>query len=172
MSVCFVDLQTLYGLQQAISRFTFQYLLVANQDILVNWQTFFPWLAASPSRNFYAGSPVQSMKVPRDQSAKFYVPEKVYSANEYPPMANGYGYVMSSDVVYRILAIADKEAVVGADDAMVGLLASRLGISVTPVSGFREATACSEKFPMLLSGLSSEEIQKRHKNGLQRVAVC
>ncbi|XP_065191586.1 beta-1,3-galactosyltransferase 1-like [Sycon ciliatum] len=169
----FLAPKVFYGLQYAAQHLEFEYALVADQDTLVNWQTLLPWMASHPRRNLYAGKLVKDRPVNRDPAAKFHVPKEIYAPAKYPPVAAGFGYLMSSDVVHGLLSAMEKHALVGEDDAMVGVIASSLGVQVTDVGAFQVHGACTVKFPMVLAGVSgSGQMTSLHQKGLQRLAVC
>ena len=71
------------------------------------------------------------IKVVRNTSSKHYVSASVYAKTHYPSFCSGWGYVIDTNTLRSISQIARSEVFFSSEDAWIGILAEKLGISPT-----------------------------------------
>ena len=164
---------------------SFDVLLKVDDDSMVHIGRLWGWLvrtaprqaAANPWAWLYAGRVQRHAQVIRPNFTrgdlwrpqffpadflKWAVPHTTYARPSYPPYATGGGYLLGSDAVPAVLAGFDRlpaSEVIPIEDAQVGILATRAGLTVSEAEGFRElppSTAPSLPSPNRLSVLHNE----------------
>ncbi|CAG5120130.1 unnamed protein product [Candidula unifasciata] len=135
-----LTLKVVHGLDWSATHCPSSYVVKTDDDCFVNVRLLYEFLLRYNVKTsaLYAGSVIQDnakLKVIRGRDKKWAVGFQEYPEEYYPPYASGFGYIMSADVV-KLLASESRFIVpFPNEDAYVGVLISRLGIS--PVSSSR-----------------------------------
>ena len=137
----------------------YDYLLQVDDDTMVFFSNLLPWLATQPRKKLYAGHKMRNRdlsiiwcekKVDKNCVHKFVFP---FLRDMYPPFANGFGYVLSRDVVTAVLSRGIAHLITfpglpgNVDDAMVGLLANETNVSLVPVKEIVHWSRCGRRCP-------------------------
>ena len=118
------------GFEWAARYCQFSFLLKADDDVFVNTKDLILLLQrASPKNRLYMGKVQFNPKVRR--YGKFSVSYDEYSGSTYPSYCSGAGFVLSYDVVDCLVPLFDVANPFRIDDAYVGILVNKVGI--TPV---------------------------------------
>ena len=111
----------------------YRYVLKTDDDVYVKLPALIEWLTATQQvgGRFYGGV-VYHGQVVRDKEHRHYVSEQQLSLSRYPAFCKGSLYVLSWDLLPKMISLSRKVTRITADDAYVGLLANAL--FVEPVS--------------------------------------
>ncbi|KAJ8380527.1 hypothetical protein SKAU_G00013050 [Synaphobranchus kaupii] len=106
-----LTLKVMHGLKWAAENCEPRFILKTDDDCFVNTDYLPRFLAEFNGKKtgLYAGSLFAPGKreVIRDPLSKWYVSRDDFQEEEYPPYASGVGYILSTDVVRRILKVAE-----------------------------------------------------------------
>lgn len=115
----------------------FDYLLKGDDDVFVNIPRLFAFLgdAEVPRRELYTGNVQYQAYVFR--KGKYFVTKEEYKKKFYPRYCSGGGFVLTSDVVARMIPHFNLVNPLKIDDAYVGELALAAGIDVLHETNFK-----------------------------------
>ena len=116
----------------------FQFLLKADDDVFINPYALIDHLRIpdTPKTNLYTGSCRFGSGVFR--AGKNGVTWKEYNKTTYPPFCTGPAYVLSSDVVYKLVEMFDVKKPFKNEDVYIGMLVEKIGgVRVMVHRGFR-----------------------------------
>ena len=116
----------------------FQFLLKADDDVFINPYALIDHLRIpdTPKTNLYTGSCRFGSGVFR--AGKNGVTWKEYNKTTYPPFCSGPAYVLSSDVVYKLVEMFDVKKPFKNEDVYIGMLVEKIGgVRVMVHRGFR-----------------------------------
>ncbi|XP_046578622.1 beta-1,3-galactosyltransferase 1-like [Haliotis rubra] len=135
-----LTLKVLHGLNWVSRLCPTQYTLKTDDDCFVNTLQLYDFLQHSNTikTNLYVGNifhKLQKRKVVRSVSSKWSVSKSDYSPDHYPPYASGTGYVLSRDVVDRVVVESQYIKAIPNEDAFIGIVVNLL--RVEPTSSFR-----------------------------------
>lgn len=114
-----------------------KYVLKGDDDVYYNLHNIVEMLMLSPSRNFMAGYVHNYAKPYRNRASKWYIPEKVYPYEYYPPFCVGFAYVMSGDLPAKLFHVAQHIPFFPLDDVFAGFCARRLNVRPVYKVAFR-----------------------------------
>ena len=104
------------------------YVMKVDADIFVNVFYLTRWLRTSPRQGFVSGSLINDGRPRRDSNSKWYVSEKQYPEDSFPPYVSGAGYVFSADLAARISWASRFVRMIPLEDVYVGLCLRVLGV--------------------------------------------
>ncbi|MEQ2207064.1 hypothetical protein XENOCAPTIV_006655, partial [Xenoophorus captivus] len=104
------------------------YAMKVDSDIFVNVFHLIRRLRSSPRVAFITGSVIWDGRPRRDPSSKWYLSEKLYHEDSFPPYLSGAGYVFSTDLAGRISWASRFVQVIPLEDVYVGLCLRVLGV--------------------------------------------
>ena len=133
-----LTLKTQMGLEWAAKYCDFQFLLKADDDVFVNPYRLMDYLGNpdTPKSKLYLGYVRQNRRPHR--SGKYAVPVEEYNKTRYPDFCSGLGYVLSSDLVLKVVQMFDAKKHLKLEDVYIGTLMERLGVTdVRHHQGFR-----------------------------------
>ena len=116
----------------------FQFLLKADDDVFINPYALIDHLRIpdTPKTNLYTGSCRFGSGVFR--AGKNGVTWEEYNKTRYPPFCSGPAYVLSSDVVYKLVEMFDVKKPFKNEDVYIGMLVEKIGgVRVMVHRGFR-----------------------------------
>ncbi|CAN2387549.1 galactosyltransferase activity [Pristimantis euphronides] len=105
------------------------YVMKTDSDMFIN--TFYLvelLLRKNQPSNFFTGVLKPDDSPIRDRISKWYVSEKEYAGEKYPPFCSGTGYVLSTDVAQKIYNISFSLPFFKLEDVYVGMCLDRLKI--------------------------------------------
>lgn len=117
-----LTMKTRLGLKWAGFYCRAKYILKTDDDVFINAVPLINWLQAQPRTKFYSGWCNFNSPVVRDPNNKWFISQEDFSGSNYPGYCLGGGYVMSADVVERILAISYGRKLFPMEDLYVGLM--------------------------------------------------
>ncbi|PFX19545.1 UDP-GlcNAc:betaGal beta-1,3-N-acetylglucosaminyltransferase 6 [Stylophora pistillata] len=125
------------GFEWAVKYCNFYYVLKADDDVFVNTLGLVDFLAkhTTPLSKFYTGNIMVGSPVLRN--GRYGVSPEEYNETVYKPYCSGGGYVLSRDVVEKLLRYFDVLEPLKIDDAYIGILAAKAGVKVTHNEEFR-----------------------------------
>lgn len=98
------------------------YVLKTDDDVFINAVGIVEWLKDMPRTNFYTGWCNFNSPVVRNPRSKWFVSEEIYPANRYPGYCLGGGYLMSNDVVGKVLTKSYGRQLFPMEDLYIGLM--------------------------------------------------
>lgn len=113
-----------------------KFVLKIDDDVSLNIDRLLAFLRRSPLQNFYGGKAAIKFPVLRDPKEKFYVPWSIFSEDIYPPYCVGIGYVMSTDLVYKLYFRSLTTPLFPWEDVFMGMLLRHYAISPTDIPNF------------------------------------
>ena len=124
------------GFEWSIKYCKYEYLLKADDDVFINIANLFLFLSepSTPKTELYAGNIVYTANPQRE--GKYAVTEKEYSRPVYPRYASGGGFVLSRDVVERMIQHFNVVDPFKIDDVYVGMMVLKAGVDVTHNANF------------------------------------
>ena len=124
------------GFEWAARYCNFSYLLKGDDDILVNIIKLIDYLLldSTPKESLYIGKLHSNPIVRRD--GKWKVSYEEYGDSHYPDFCSGAGFIMTHDVIERIVPLFDVIKPYRLDDVYVGMLAKKAGVIAKDHSGF------------------------------------
>lgn len=118
------------------------YLFKGDDDIFLNAPRLMEYVGyqlLGNSTNFWVGrvnKQLGQLRVVRKKGHKYYVPYSDYSKRFFPPFCSGFAYIMSGDVVAKMLSVQPSVKLLKmVDDAYLGILAEK--VKVKPVYNHR-----------------------------------
>lgn len=122
---------------QWASKIRCSYILKTDDDVYVDVPKLAEWLmkVRKNPTSFYGGV-VYSGDVERDKSHRHYISREDLSLDYFPPFCKGFMFVLSWNLIPKMVDLSRHVTRIGPDDAYVGLLAYQLGISPVPIEGF------------------------------------
>ncbi|XP_053304907.1 beta-1,3-galactosyltransferase 5-like [Spea bombifrons] len=175
-----LSLKVMHGMKWVADRCHPQYILKTDDDCFVNTDRLPASLALhSPAKTgLYVGSvfPREKRKVIRDPSSKWYVSQHIFPPDIYPPYASGIGYILSLDAVISVLKMAEGTPPIPVEDAYIGILAERAGISLLSSSRFTKYnmkwSVCNYRYLMVIHRVSPGDQELAQKNVLRARTEC
>ena len=166
----------------------YDYLLQVDDDTMVLFSNLLPWLATLPRKRLYAGHRNYDMSIIwcKKKAHKNCIHKSALpflSGDKYPPFANGFGYVLSRDVVRAVLPRAVAHLITfpglpgNADDAMVAVLANETNIPLVPVKEVflwsHSGNGCPRDYQLLIVGKAPQQALNRLAHNERRgLDIC
>ena len=153
--------KTLSSLRWAASRCSrVRYVMKTDDDMYVNTELLTRLLeaAAVPAAGFVGGYCWGRSAPNRDFRSKWYVPFHTFRHAQFPPMCSGTGYVMSRDVVRKVLEASGDVPFFHLEDVYVALCLQRQGVRPVRLSGFNNVHVAFDACQYRLSVLTSHEV--------------
>ncbi|XP_020605303.1 beta-1,3-galactosyltransferase 4-like [Orbicella faveolata] len=137
-----LTLKTQMGLEWAAKYCDFQFVMKTDDDVFVNPYRLMDYLGNpdTPKTKLFLGY-VRRKVVPLRQGRNGVSVEE-YNKNIYPDFCGGVGYVLSSDLVLKMVQIFDAKKPLKLEDVYIGTLVERLGHEVIK-SGFNDPSNLS-----------------------------
>ena len=107
-----------------------------DDDMYVNTELIPVLLTAVPRNSFMGGYCWGYSSPSRDFRSKWYVPFHTFKHAHLPPMCSGTGYIMSRDVVRKVLDSSENIPFFHLEDVYVALCLQQQGIRPVRISGF------------------------------------
>ena len=133
-----LTLKTQMGLEWAAKYCDFQFVMKTDDDCFVNAYNLMDYLRNSdtPETKLYLGYAARNAKPHR--KGKWAVSVKEYNKTTYPQFCFGVGYVLSADLVLKMVQLFDAKKPLRLEDVYIGTLVERLGVTdVRHHKGFR-----------------------------------
>ncbi|XP_077978176.1 uncharacterized protein LOC144434202 [Glandiceps talaboti] len=111
---------------------TAKYLIKVDDEVFLNYHNFIEFLQYSPRKNLYMGNPRLSSGPMRSKLQKWYTPSEIWPSSSFPPFANGGSYVLSIDLVSRIIEKTKEIPIFKWEDVYIGVILQQLGIMLYP----------------------------------------
>eukprot|EP00795_Rhopilema_esculentum_P013653 gene13653-4552_t len=122
-----LTMKTRLGLKWAYFSCKAKYILKTDDDVFINTFPLVEWLAEQQREKFYSGWCNFDSPVVRDPNNKWFVSTDDYEGTNYPGYCLGGGYVMSDDVLGRMIKMSYGRKLFPMEDLYVGLLIKSLG---------------------------------------------
>lgn len=138
----FYDLsrKVMTGLEWSVTHCTYKFLLKGDDDIYINIISLMKFLIHPdmPQNHLYTGNVVTGSVPFRDRSdttnGKYAVSMEEYPDDDYPPYCSGGGFILSKDVVNRIIPRFNWRNPLKIDDVYIGILVSKVGLAPITVN--------------------------------------
>ena len=131
-----LTLKTEMGLEWAAKYCDFLYFLKADDDVFVNPYRLMDYLTNpdTPATGLYLGYVMHNERPHRE--GRYGVPVEDYNKTRYPDFCSGPAYVLSSDLVHKLVEIFDVKKPLKLEDVYIGTLIERLGVKAVRHRGF------------------------------------
>ena len=133
-----LTLKTQMGLEWAAKYCDFQFVMKTDDDVFVNPYRLMDTLGSPDTLNtkLYLGFVRRNAKPHRE--GKYAVSLEEYNKTRYPDFCGGVGYVISADLVLKMVRLFDAKKPLKLEDVYIGTLVERLGVTgVRHHQGFR-----------------------------------
>ena len=175
-----LTLKVMHGLWWAADNCGSRFVLKTDDDCFVNTYHLPRYLAEfnKVRTGLYVGSVFHLGRrhVIRDQRSKWYVSKEDFREQEYPPYASGIGYVLSHDVVWKLVDEAKDVPPVPMEDTYVGILAREAGVSVRDSGRFAKNNAnwrvCNYRYLMVIHHLDARQLREAQQSMLKACTAC
>ncbi|XP_076023442.1 beta-1,3-galactosyltransferase 5-like [Genypterus blacodes] len=109
------------------------YVMKVDSDVFLNIDRLLTLLldTGASGQDYMTGLVWWHSPVLRNPFNKFYMPWNVIAESEFPPYPLGFAYIMSLDLVEKILKVSPQIKPIYIEDAYLGMCLKRLGISPT-----------------------------------------
>ena len=151
------------GLCWALRNCNAKYVLKTDDDCFVNTEliTQFLEIHNKQTSRLYVGYAMKTLDVIRSKMNKWHVSKEAYPYSRYPPYASGTGYLLSRDVLQKMVHKAPEVQYFPMEDAYTGVLASKLGIPIKDTSRFVlnnvNWSVCNYLYLMVIHQVSPEQ---------------
>ena len=133
-----LTLKTVMGLEWAAKYCDFQFLMKTDDDVFVNPYRLMDYLEKPDTSKTKLFLGFVRRNVAPQRGGKYGVSMEEYNKNIYPVFCGGVGYVLSSDLVLKMVEIFDPKNPLRLEDVYTGILAERVGgIVARHHQGFR-----------------------------------
>ena len=121
--------ELLYGFQWVTKNYKFNYLFKGDDDTLVNIHSLVSLLKdqATPSRELYIGNVMHKTEVLR--TGRYGISKKEWPYDSYPSYCSGGGFIISKDLVEKIIPHYNWENPLKIGDVYIGELVLRVGVN-------------------------------------------
>ncbi|XP_078530585.1 beta-1,3-galactosyltransferase 5-like [Lissotriton helveticus] len=172
--------KVMHGLKWARDRCQPEYVLKTDDDCFVNTDGLPALLAEhnTVKAGLYVGSlfPRDKRMVIREPSSKWYVSQRDYESDIFPPYVSGVGYILSLDAADLILRAAEYVRPIPVEDVYIGVLAKMAGIQVKSSARFAKHNVnwrvCNYRYLMVIHHVSPEEQELAMGNMLKARTTC
>ena len=133
-----LTLKTQIGLEWAAKYCDSQFVMKTDDDCFVNPYKLMDYLESPDTlvTNMYLGYTRRNVRPHR--AGKYAVPMEEFSKTTFPVFCGGVGYVLSADLVLKMVELFDVKKSLRLEDVYIGTLADRLGVTnVRHHNGFR-----------------------------------
>ena len=113
-----------------------KFVMKTDDDMYVNIELLQALIKQIPHDNFLGGTCWGPSPPHRDRESKWYVPFDSYRGGSFPAMCSGTGYIMSSNIIPKILTTSQNIPFFHLEDVYLALCVKKLGLYPTLVSGF------------------------------------
>ncbi|XP_071952827.1 beta-1,3-galactosyltransferase 5-like [Antedon mediterranea] len=155
-----------------------QYLLKTDDDCFVNVKLMSNFLLNhnTITSNLYAGNKMKSLEVVRRDDSKWRVSRDDYPHEEYPPYASGTGYLLSGDVVEKVVKAARHIKPFPVEDAYMGVIAEFLNLDLIDTGRFTLYNAnwntCNYRYLFVVHHILPEQQYVCQNNTIESVVKC
>ena len=172
--------KVLWAIKWMVQHSDVDYIMTADDDSFIYLPVLASWIVSAQRQHLYAGRvPYRNAVVARSQTSKWYVSYDEYPSELYPRYAWGAGMILSFDVAQLVVRLANvSKHWFSVDDAFIGILLNRSGISVTDVPSIHSAPnfhrGCEpgEKQPILVTTNDEEHGFKLAYYAMQHKSLC
>lgn len=172
--------KVMHGLHWASKKCPTKYVLKTDDDVFVNTKLLLNILESNtPQANVYIGLVVDTPKrleVIRNPHNKWVVTFEEFPHSHYPPYSSGMGYVLSADVVSRMVNLSQFMTPIPNEDAFIGVLAdiltvkpSRTGRFTLTGSGLR---LCNYMYLVLIHHITAADQYTMFEKALDAPVQC
>lgn len=112
------------------------YIMKTDDDMYVNTELVPKMLAAAPKTEFIGGFCWGLSSPNRDASSKWYVSFQTYARSRLPPMCSGTGYILSQDVIEKIIQASSNIPFFHLEDVYVAMCLQKFNIRPIRIKGF------------------------------------
>lgn len=154
------------------------FILKTDDDMFINIPNLLTTLVKLPHRSSVMyGVLFRKAKPNRNVNAKWFVPKTQFEGDVFPDYLSGTGYVMSRDVVPKLLEVSYNLPFLVMEDVFItGLCASQAGIKRVGVKGFahwhRPPTGCSFRDAVTGHHVTVKEMKKIWNELQNKALVC
>jgi beta-1,3-galactosyltransferase 1 len=174
-----LTIKTMHGLEWVRRTCPSDFVLKTDDDVYVNTKLLHKLSSNTPKSNSYIGLVTQAegrLKVIRDPDSKWFVSMEEYPSSHYPPYAVGMGYLMSKDLVEKLVNTSRYIPPFANEDAYVGVLADHFDVKPQrsgrfTLSGWGLRT-CNFLYVVVVHHVSAEDQYKLFDTNQEAFQIC
>eukprot|EP00057_Strongylocentrotus_purpuratus_P004143 XP_003728114.1 PREDICTED: uncharacterized protein LOC100889868 [Strongylocentrotus purpuratus] len=159
-----MSMKWLHDLQTSNPSCRPSYVLKTGSHVFVNTRVLTSWIynTFKQKTDVYVGKVIRNDDPIRDSFDPHFVPYYDFKDEYFPDMVGGPTYMLSTDVVYRMVPLFDSIVPIAMDDSYIGILASTLHVEPKNDKHFvhprRPSNVCHYKTMMYIYGVNPTEI--------------
>ncbi|XP_077993765.1 beta-1,3-galactosyltransferase 5-like [Glandiceps talaboti] len=104
------------------------YILKTDDDVFMNYRSLVRNLQTRQKENLALGQIFNNASTVRNKASKWFTSLSDYKSDTYPPFLVGTGYVLSRDLVLKVLKLAPSLIFLNWEDVFVGMCLHKLGV--------------------------------------------
>ena len=136
-----------------------KYVMKTDDDMYVNTELLPLLMKQIPLENFLGGFCWGPSQPHRDVNSKWYVPYQSYKGSWFPSMCSGTGYILSSDIIPRILATSRNIPFFHLEDVYLAICLNKIGLHPTAIHGFNNEFTFYDRCDYKNTVLTSHRIE-------------
>lgn len=176
-----LTLKVIHGFNWSTNYCPSSYIIKTDDDCFVNTGLVHEFLLHHNDKTsgLYAGRVFfdsQMLQVIRGDSNRWSVPYEEYPDKFYPPYASGLGYIISTDVVKKLVSESQHVTPFANEDAYIGVLISKIGIK--PISsnrfllGSTGLSLCNFRYIFIVHGVEKDQQSVLLEKALEAPVGC
>lgn len=172
--------KVMHGLHWASTVCPTNYVLKTDDDVFVNAKLLLDILLTNtPEKNVYIGLVVNTPKkleVIRNPLNRWVVSFEEFPHSHYPPYSSGMGYLLSADVISRMVNLSEFVTPFPNEDAYIGVLADKLNIEPSRTGRFTLSGSglrlCNYMYLIVIHHITSQEQYSMFEKALDAPLKC
>ncbi|XP_052792799.1 uncharacterized protein LOC128226783 [Mya arenaria] len=114
-----------------------KYVMKTDDDMFVNTELLPIFIQGAPKRDFLGGHCWGPSSPHRDPGSKWFVSFRQYNHPYFPAMCSGTGYIMSTDLISKIVNVSNNIPFFHLEDVYIAICAKTIGVQPLLLSGFK-----------------------------------
>lgn len=136
-----------------------KYVMKTDDDMYVNTELLPLLMKQIPQEDFLGGFCWGPSQPHRDVNSKWYVPYQSYKGSRFPSMCSGTGYILSSDIIPRILSTSRNIPFFHLEDVYLAICLNKIGLHPTAIHGFNNEFTFYDRCDYKNAVLTSHRIE-------------
>nr|XP_060613733.1 N-acetyllactosaminide beta-1,3-N-acetylglucosaminyltransferase 3-like [Anolis sagrei ordinatus] len=116
---------------------TARFIFNGDDDVFANTDNMVRYLSGVPPGHLFVGQLIAHVGPIREKWSKYYIPEQVTAAKNYPPYCGGGGLLMSGYTAHAVHEASQALELFPIDDVFLGMCLQRAGLAPASHSGMR-----------------------------------
>ena len=135
-----------------------KYVMKTDDDMYLNTELLPLLIKQIPQENFLGGFCWGPSPPHRDMNSKWYVSYEMFRSSLYPSMCSGTGYILSSNIIPRILATSRNIPFFYLEDVYLAICLNKVGLHPTSIGGFNNQFSLYDRCDYKNNVITSHQI--------------